>query len=495
MTLISKAKAEAILKTLPIGYYAGKKIDVKLTEGTGTFIDLMADEISIDYKMLEDIFSNTTNYDESFLEEDIRCFCYHEISHALLTPKSIRQSDIINIFEDERIESILRNYYMNVDFENFVKRVNNYHDEAPTNAKEFFYQIVRYRKGPKQFTDRVSTIIKDFKDITRFNNAKTYSYTYAIEDLYEDIRRYWFTDEEKYQKDLKDKAQANKQDNDDSNDYDKVTDNAVENNTINASDNSDNNANNARNNGERDEDESDVDFAEKQMKEVFGTYDNTNVLQDVDRILSSIKVTEKHNGSAINAYSGRFDSRSVVRQDYKWFVQQNRLGHVRAYSKLKLNLFIDCSGSFSMNDKIVNNLLKGLTAFEKRNRDFSFDLISCGIGQTIRDKHDRIQESYDGTCMTPEIVKQYKQVQQADAQNVNIVLYDGDMFVSCSYGVKQKYMPALRVFDNSHCILIVDNDNRYYVDKFCKNAKVIITDEYTEELYKNVMNSLVAALR
>ena len=61
------------------------------------------------------------------------------------------------------------------------------------------------------------------------------------------------------------------------------------------------------------------------------------------------------NGSAINAYSGVFDPRSVGRQDYKYFIQKNRAGNVKRFSKIKLNLFIDDSGSFKDSENVVNS--------------------------------------------------------------------------------------------------------------------------------------------
>ena len=119
------------------------------------------------------------------------------------------------------------------------------------------------------------------------------------------------------------------------------------------------------------------------------------------------------NGSAINAYSGIFDPRSVARKDYKFFVQQNRAGHVKAFSKIHLNLFIDCSGSFAYNDLTVNKFLKALHKFERSNNDFTFDLISCGVGQRIRDKNDRIQlKSCGGTALKSTIFSQFKSLQK-----------------------------------------------------------------------------------
>ena len=76
------------------------------------------------------------------------------------------------------------------------------------------------------------------------------------------------------------------------------------------------------------------------------------------------KVTKK-NSAAINAYSGVFDPRSTIRDDYKFFLQSNRVGHQKAFSKMKLNLFIDRSGSFYPSVPMVNKIIYALQKIEK----------------------------------------------------------------------------------------------------------------------------------
>lgn len=503
MTIIPKYKAEKLLKSLPITYYAGRTIEVKMVEGGGTKFDRMSDIIYIDYNMLVDIMQNE-HYDESFLEEDVRCFFYHELSHALLTPSELRMTSVVNVFEDERIESLLRYYYMNVDFRSFVKRVNNFKNEAPDSAWSMYYQVVRYRIGPSEFVKRVHDIIVQFKNYS-FDTNDTYYYKLAIDALYNDIVDYWNRkEEEEKEEDNANETDASNETNDGTNDIDEETEETEENEEDEENAEAGENEESEETDDtysdadiEKDEqDEYDESFIDKQVKHSFNVYENQTIANDVERILASLKVTEKNNGSAINAYSGVFNPRSVVRNDYKWFVQQNRLGHVRAYSKLKLNLFIDCSGSFSNNDKIVNMLLKALTRFEKTTRDFSFDLISCEDDQTIRAKNDRVQHSCGGTCLRPSIIQQYASVQQPDAQNINIVLYDGDMFCSAdSKDEIRRGLNALKTFDNNHCILIVDDENEEYVTKYCTHAKCIITKNYVDELYKNIIQTLTSLVR
>lgn len=468
---ISRVQVENIFKTLPTGYYVGRQVKNVLTDEQNSYYDLMNDEIHVSYPMIENVSKSLP--DSLTLENDIRCLLYHEVSHALLTSKELSINTETNIFEDERIETVLANYYRGVDFKQFVKRVNNFHNEKPKTADEMYYQVVRYRVGPKQFIERVSSIINDYAQITRCSNWQmTYNYECAIDALYDDIIKYF---------------NEQKQNENNSNSSDSKN-NEGENKQQGSSSNSSNS-----------QSEKTI-LSNEQIKSLINDavtqYDSTDYQQKINQILSNIKHTTKQTSSAINAYSGVFDPRSVVRNDFKWFVQQNRTGHIKAFSKIKLNLFIDCSGSFYHNDEKVNKLLKALVVFEKQNKDFLFDLISCGNGQKIRAKNDRIQHSGGGTCIDCEIINQFKQVQQADAQNINICLYDGYCATSCCsnrlYPGGEKY---LATFNNNRSVLILDDENREAAEKYCKNAKVIITKNYTKELDKNVFDALQALTR
>ena len=448
-----------ILKTLPISYYLGRKLDVELSnDSTSSYFEIMNDKIVLSYKMIIEAIGRAT---VTTLENDVRNLLYHEVSHAMLTPTNIYSDAICNIFEDERIETICKNTYMGVDFKEFVVRMNDFKGEAPENVTQLFYQIVRYRRGPAQFVDEVEKIIDKFATITRYNDAdRVYWYMREIRDLYRQIEDYFKnTEKATREADTTQKTQ-------------KAASSSM---MTNEDDDNDENENKAQ-----------TDIGQMMLQQCAAAFDDETAANDLDEILASIKSTTKHNSSAINSYSGVFDPRSVVRQDYKWFVQKARLGHVKMFSKIKLNLFIDCSSSFEYNDVTVNKLLKALHRFEKANTNFSFDLISCSRGQRIREKNDRLQKSNGGTCIDYHIFDQYKQVQQADAQNINIVLYDGD----CVCSGDRDDAENLRCFDNSHCILIMDNENEQYTRKYCKTAKVIISRDYTQELYKNVVNAI-----
>lgn len=469
---VSRFQVEQILKTLPIGYYIKRDVKVNLIDDESSFYDMMHDEISISYPMIERVCQSLPVSET--IENDIRCLLYHECSHAFITPKNLNITSWLNVFEDERIESIFRDYYLGVNFREFVKRMNNYHGEQPSSANELYYQIVRYRKGPQHFLDRVHDIIVKYTTFSSRNDER--DYYYEVKDLYLDIVH-------EFQNQNQNQAQSS-QSNGQTSSNEQSNENLV-------NDDQSNTENEEQSSVENEEEvehfgKGEVDSI---IESAINKFDDSDTFQEVEKILSSVKHSQKQNGSAINAYSGVFDPRSVVRKDYKFFVQQNRVGHVKAFSKLHLNLFIDRSGSFCQNDLTVNKFLKALHKFENENSDFTFDLISCGVGQTIRKKNDRIQNpSSGGTGLTSEIFEQYKSLQYPGTTNINIVLYDGD---ASHRGTGQNFA----AFNNNRCILIVDPENKDYVDRYCKNAKVIITQDYTDELKKHIINALQTLTR
>lgn len=450
---------ERFIKSLPISYYCGKKVEVVVAEGSSSFFDPMNTTIHISESMM-----NAAGLVD---EESLRCIVYHEVSHALLTPRDWSMLKIENVFEDERIETLMHDFYINVDFKEFVKRINNFQNNAPQNAFDLYYQIVRYRVGPQQFVKRVEELIKKHANVSSAVSIWCTDLQDDIRELYRDIEQYF------NQKANEQSVQTIENKADDTSNCTQACANENDSENIDGQDIT-----------------QQVDI-KALIESVVNKYDDANLAASLDKILLQHRNINKSNGSAINSYSGVFDPRSVVRQDYKWFAQKNRNGHVKQFSKLKLNLFIDRSGSFSRNEHAVNCLIKALIEFEKKNSDFSFDVIKCGIGQEIAKKNDRAVICYDGTRITSEIFSQYKKVQEANADNVNIVLYDGD----CTCCGAKRDAVNLRAFDNNRTICILDQENEKYANMYLTHAKVIISSKYLEELTKNVFIALQTLLR
>ena len=498
---VSKEKIEKIFKTLPIGYYIKKKVDVEIGNDDRSYYDPMNDKIVVSSLQIQTLFNDIDSIFDEELEIAIRTLLYHETSHAFITPKSMFMSRIMNIFEDERIESILRHYYMNTNFRDFVIKVNNYHGEEPTNKDSFFYYLVRFRVGPKHLLKKVHDLIVKWSKLT--SSTKRYygvsQYEKDVQELYDEACVY-FNQQQRLKSLSND---TSKEINDilaNLENFDSTNDNAENDDTENNTEEtqSDDTSTSKHGQGEsaehenddfNEDDEFDLDNANEVVSAIINKFVDNEISSNVNSILRQYKSVSKNNGSAINAYSGKFDPRSVIRDDYKYFVQTNRLGHVKQFSKLHLNLFIDSSGSFHNNDIIVNKLLYSLKQFELESSNFEFDLISCGLGQEIRAKNDRVQRSDGYNRLTHEIFSQFKSLQKPNVNNFNIVLFDGDAF-SGVYKAKMEDKHTFKAFDTSNTIIISDEENKQAISRFVSTAKVIITKNYVEELKSNIFKAL-----
>ena len=467
---ISKAQVEQILKTLPIGYYLNYDVVVKLTDEPSSNHNALTDEIHVSYPQLIEVFDKLNDTDVDNIETFIRTMLYHEVGHALLTPPYCAGDIIMNIFEDERIETLLDTYFMNTSFKQMIKLVGNYDPKSiPTSADEMFFEVVRFRKGPQQFVDRVKLIIKKYADYTKFVHSK--NYYYEVYDLYSAIASYYcsHTFNENYKNDIVDM-------------------NDISNTII----SDDNNSDKTYKNNINDVNKNYIYQTIKQsIKNSLTKFDDANITNQLNSIFTSVKTNETRIGNAIQSRSGVFDARSVIRNDYKWWLQKNRQGNSKAFTKLKLNLFIDCSMSFQHNDDVVNRLLKSLIKLEKIDNDFEFDLIACGTSETLLPKNERIQHSFDGTQISEDIINIYHKVQKRGWKNINICLYDGD-FCNDAYSDSQRHdmSKPISIFNNPNSICIFDYDNVDYAKWWLPNAKVIICKNYTNTLIDNVCKAL-----
>ena len=552
---LTKELLQHYINKVPIGYYVGRNVDVTIGDKDDTYFDLVKGSIVISYPTIKD--NARLIKTDADAEKSVRHLIFHELSHALLTPRILHIDMVLNVFEDERIESILKNYYLDTDFKAFVKKLNGFKNQPPENEWDAWYQLVRYRRGPVYFLSRVHEIIDDYTHldiaVSRIDTeirSSIRNYEAEVNHLYEEFVK-WYNQTnpsdlkiDKSLKDLMQNGEGDGQSNDKNNQQTQMGTGLS---------NADNNQSDDNKDGlekalqkllesfkdsKKDSlmevpkvDDKANKFANVSSIEAIdvneGDYDDLYTIIDdsddkagdlwhrpgkdddkakqkadkavfdmIDSLISLLKTTRKNNGSSIAAYSGVINPRNVIRDDYKYFMQQNRKGHASVYSKMHLNMFIDCSASFKDNDEKVNTLLWALTKFERAVPDFSYDLISCGVGQKLRPKYNRTQSSYDGTVLTDDIFDMFKKQQFTNAVNMNIVLYDGKVNHLHKYKTTGKRIESnWEAFNDVNTVIIVDDSNEDAVNKFCPLAHKIISKDYVEELYKNTYAALLQLIR
>lgn len=541
------AAIETIFNTLPISYYLGRKISVSLSTGDASYFDMLNDKIVVGAKDVIDAVSDIENEDID-IEEIVRGLLYHEVSHAILTPKNIfdgynkREVDIINIVEDERIENIMKNFYMKVNFKRNIILLNNYVEgQEPKSARQAFYFLVRYRKGTEEQLRKLNNLLFKYSKI---NASYAHNDSYIVGRYSNDIIAFyeWFIkDYEKEQNNQQQQSNSSnnehsnsKDNNNDSNDENSSTPNSQESNTPEQPEHKDDDTEgNTAVDGLSTEDvqsildglkdavtdnqaKSAVEVAAEELAEkingnidliIPNSIDISNIVKtalsevinhyyDSEIVSRCMKIVDRklkkrnNQGSAISAYSGRLSPKQVgTRDDYRWWTKQSIVGNVRRYSKLHFNLYIDNSGSFRDNSVKMNTVIRALEHVANVYPDFSFDVITLNT-ELVEWPNTHHEFRCSGCNKIPKELKDVvRRHLKPQTNNYNIVLFDGD-----AHSGEGRCTPSendnLRFFDMPNTIIISDDENKKYFDKCIKGVHVVYTKNYYDTFVDHLINLL-----
>lgn len=493
---ISFNHCQNILDTLPVGYYLGHRVAVKLSESeTETYLNLDDESITISYKMINDALVKAPEIDDS--EPLIRGLLYHEISHCLLTsrdlptledriavtPSLLRNSalmpsikpyihDLINIMEDERIETILAHYYLNVDFKKNLYIINNTTDPvkvaaAATTPINKFYCAVRYHVGTPKVINKIKQCIVNNYALNAKTTARTWlSYITAILHIAE-----MFFDENKNE------AVAPQQQNGTQSQTGAQSQNSPQ--------------------------PQDTNFTEEVLSKIGGEAGvvseikqlfkerttNKEALAIEDRLNRIITIATKKHGQSAGAspaYCGKINPRLCQNNDYKWWLKRSNTDANKRYTKVHFNLFCDNSGSFCLSQSIMNGLLLALKHLEETNKDFTFSVVHLGDGDTLKTKETMYLDTSEGSYFYNTIFDTYKKLQQPNVMNLNIVVIDGEMESMEENGFK--------AFNHENCIIVTDTTNQKYISAKHKAKCTFLRKDYAETFIEVVLNKIQACL-
>lgn len=469
---ISKSELQAVVRTLPIGLYIKRGLAVSIGDDNTSYYSPHTDEIVISCPQIQLALSKLAD-NSPHREQVIRSVLYHEVSHAFLTPK-MEWNDVINVFEDERMETLLANYYYDVDFKSNVYRFNGLEvGQVPPAQNKFgeFYNLVRFRSGKLELLKKVDEIIQQFAYINRNSSHNDWwKYYDAIMSLYNEC-----TTAESRQSEFQGDVAQGEGDGEPS---EGGTENGQ---TVEVQEGVGHNANGG--------------FTPEQVKALFDKVVNDSTTNELTSAFQAIiDGFNKRNkgGSAINGYSGVLNPRNANREDCKIFDRPFAQRANNQFGTCHLNLFIDKSGSFYHSEELVNKLLVALSTIEKRNPNFTIDVVFCGYTATVaKTPKDRVLDCGGGNDIEDKMFGIVHDLQKPSTYNYNIVLFDGDAFSS---GHRSHYK-NFKAFDLANCTIISDEDNRRYIDGKLHKAKVIYTTHYTKELLTNIKNTLMRAFR
>ena len=493
-------EVKEVVETLPLGFYCSRRVPLTLEKKTdvGTsYYNPKDDNIVIDFSPIAEGLNKAPSNDPSYTKETaIRSMVYHELSHAILTPEKMRVVETyFNIFEDERIETVLSSYFHDVDFKKQVLMINGGKVTSPKNVTHAFFNLVRFRNCPeKSFIQRVENLIENYKDIYRFTDDPWY-YENEVKQLWFDFQKWYKKNNSAYNNPLPQNGQGGK---------------GGKGNSVNTSVDIKNDGQEQGEQGEKNSEQGDGQKqgeqntnqdgkqsngcgSGKSIKEIFdktiNRYQDNKLTERLNVIFSNFRKKNK-GGCGINAYSGIINPRLVGREDYRFFERSATANGNNKFGSFHLNLFVDDSGSFCEDAEKVNTLIKSLEEIEKRNKNFTFTVIRCGDGMVITEKNERWINACQGTSADYEETKKiYKKVNsKKDALVYNILMYDG----CCWWRGKNPFT----IFDNAHSTVIVERGNINSVNEFKSGKVIYIKDRtYTERFIEETLNTISVAFR
>lgn len=496
---ISINEVKTIADSLPIGLYAKRRVKMEVSNSEETsYYSPITDSIVLSYPIIAKGFERLTTANADEREQAVRSMLYHEVGHAILTCSegSSYVTPQFNIFEDERLETVLKDYFLNVDFVKQVYAINGVESNdnlpEPQSVMQAFYHLVRFHKGDADLLKKVEDIIKQYASLNRSYNWEWNRYRRAINDLYEELKKRYPdlpSGEEEYENEMSggmpmegSGSGSGSADGEDSGSADgKGKDGGVT---------------KGKGTTKKPFDVSKV-FGDgaglgQSLDKVFSdgctpSYDD-ELYKKFEMIISNFN-KKNNSGSALNGYSGVFNPRLTTRDDYRYFERKASVNGTNKFGTFHLNLFLDNSGSFCGNRDIVNAMLGALVRLERVNKNFSFNVVHCGVGEElITDKNKYGLTCDDGTSLDDEAETIYRKLQKGNTYNYNIVLYDGSCYNS-------SYPDAFKAFNHANCTIISDPDNRRAIERHAPSAKQIITNNYTEELLGNILTTLEKAFR
>lgn len=475
---LSTNQLKGIVDTLPIGFYCGRQIPVELDEKiTMSCYMPVQDCIKISVEQLSLGLEMCDNMDEATTV--IRGNFYHELSHAILTPKEMKPTDAINIMEDERIERICKNTYYGVDFKSNVLKLNGGEEsfkEPPRSAQEAFYRLVRFGIGDKKFLNRVDNIIHKYSHLSRNSDLHAYnSYVQDIRKLYYDFTGEY--DQEREEQMYGEGEEASELTEEEKEALREATGRAYK-----------------PDKGEEKGFPSLKRVAERALAITF----NQEFHQKAEMLFNNYRKKNSKGGS-LNGYSGVMNPRTTGREDFRFFERPSPLRGGNPYGTLHLNLYIDTSGSFCGNDDATNAILRSLAAIERKNPNFSFDVVTTGPDEILLDHNSRYIDSCGGNHLSKKIHTLFRKLQTPQTGNYNIILFDGDAYSNDCSQTSDWYSTSengkgFSAFANNTCTIITDPSNRKYIERYCPNTHTIYTTNYVKELYENVLKALQRAL-
>lgn len=498
-----------ILKTLPIGLYAKRRVPCSLdTKAEASYYSPVDDTIVVSFSMIADSVKSVEETPEFTRESVIRTMLYHEVSHAILTPRCATPANIyplrnretmeaFNIFEDERIETLLHAYYFDVDFKKQVYYINGGKITEPKTAMQAFYNLVRFRVDFHDLLPRVDDIISKYP-ASKVNSTDDYYIEYyvkGVEALYQEVRSYFSSDKSSEgDEDESDESEGSSPTS--STKYSPVTsdEELMEKSEV---------AEKVASEIMKELKESDTAIAPlKAFSALDPTkYRNEEVYKTLEAIISQFNKKNNTGNNGISSYSGILSPRNFLRDDFRYFDKRIGINGNNKFGTLHLNLMLDDSGSYRSNDDATNEIIQALINLEKTNSNFTFDVYFVAEDyRKAKTNAEKYIHSTSGNILTDELFDIVRNAQKPNSYNYNIVMFDGN---ACSMDVCNRTRLSHKsgfenfaAFNRDNVTIISDTTNKRYMEEYCPSAnKIYIDSGYPKKIGEVVAQTLTRAFR
>ena len=539
------------IKKIPLSYYAGFAIDMKADDNAQTsYCDVENRQIVIatnQLSLVDNVTLDNIMNDEVKLNSVVRGVVYHELSHAILTPKellpyafkeapkmqifnniktlipSFGLSDVknlINIVEDERIETTFKNMFMNVNFKKNIKLIANY-DACMTNkninAFSEFFNMVRFRTfsnelnkaaniylaGSVLLEDASRNVKKCLKyalaaEMSSYKNCSEYCLNSYVFDIL--IAFYYVAELIDCINTLKEQQQ-NQQSQEGENEQEQ-------------NNNKESQADNTKQEQEEQEkQEQEQEEQEKQeqeqeqeeqlenkgasCKEIMEGFKKALVtmfqLKDSSLISKQLEpILKKHNKEGLTesgsyGYSGRIDPHKIARNacqaedNYKWFARS--FGDTKNNKKpLLINMFLDSSGSYADNVPMTQQIIEAVLNTSKTGL-FKANIFSVeyGVNQIYNAK-----EFVDGgntLICASDLITIKKAINNPNYDVLNILMFDGCI------GEGHRFW---HLFNSNNNYIIYEKGNKVVVEYYCDKANKSFVKEgdFTDKIVDNFLKAV-----
>lgn len=538
------------IKKIPLSYYAGFAIEMKADDNAKTsYCDVANRQIVIATNQLSLVdnakLDNIMN-DEVKLNSVVRGVVYHELSHAILTPKkllpyafrtasklkafklikkiipSFGLSDIknlINIVEDERIETTFKNMFMNVDFKKNIKLIANYDacmSNKNINAFSEFFNMMRFHTFSDELNKAAnkylagSTLLEDVSrtvknclnyvlgmSISSYQNCSEGYLDAYVQDVL--IVFYYVvklidcinTSKEQHQQEQQSQEGENEQ----------VQNNNKEVQTDDIEDDIEQESQ-ADNIGQQDQEKQEEQEQKGKnkgasCKEIMEGFKKALVtafqLKDSSLISKQLEpILKKHNKEGLTeggsyGYSGRIDPHKIARNacqaedNYKWFARS--FGDTKNNKKpLLINMFLDSSGSYADNVPMTRQIIEAVLNTSKTGL-FKANIFSVENGVTqIFNAKDFIDGGNTIICAS-DLITIKKAINNPNYDVLNILMFDGDIGGDYSFW---------HLFNSNNNYIIYEKGNKTAVEYYCDkaNKSFVKKGDFTDKIVDNFLKAV-----